>query len=221
MSRSPLFESLESRQLFSAAPIFDAAVAADRLMVKADLLMFQSHIDSNDAKLLIDAVKVKRNLVKGDTSLVAPFAQLHKDAQAMQTALKEDRLAEAANALADESTIKLARLQILKDKGTSAETADHAALMADRVKLQNDLIAGLDSRIATRQADEGTIAVDTLAIVNAADNDSQATTGLKLAAATFAANRVACINTLTTDLGHIASARTALIAALNAEQSAV
>ncbi len=220
MSYQQFVEGLESRQFLSVTPIFNATVAADRLVVRADLLHFESDIFANDAKLLIDTQNIKKNVAKGDTSLKAPFAQLHADARHMRLTLKEDRLTEAANALGDESVIKLDLVQILKDKGNvTAEAADHTKLLTDRVKLQNDLIAGLDARIATRQTDEATISADTQAIVTAADNDVQATDGLKAAAATFAADRVTCIETLTTDLQTIASAHTTLAAALAAEQS--
>jgi hypothetical protein len=208
-----------SHQL-SATPVFNFAVTADRLVARADLLHFESDILANDAKLLIDIQNIKKNVAKGDTSLKAPFAQLHADVGKMSTTLKEDRLTEAANALADESAIDLAYVQILKNKGNAAaEAADHTALRNDRIKLQNDLIAGLDSRIATREADEATISADTQAIVTAADNDPGATIGLKAAAATFAGDRVACINTLTADLQTISAARATLVAALTAEQS--
>ena len=77
---SQFIEGLETRQFLSATPVFNATVAVDRLVVRADLLHFESDIFANDAKLLVDTQNLKKNLAKGDTSLKAPFAQLHADA---------------------------------------------------------------------------------------------------------------------------------------------
>jgi hypothetical protein len=138
----------------------------------------------------------------------------------MHTALRADRLAESAAALADESAIKKDLLQILKDRhNATAETADHAKLLSDRIQLQNDLIAGLDSRIATRQGSETTIANDTQAIVTAADNDPAASDALEAAASKFADDRTTALNTLTADLQTITAARTQLSNDLTAAQS--
>ena len=221
MARQAFIESLESRTLLSASSlVFNPTLKADRLVVRADLLKFRSDIFANEAKLLVDLNTIKKNVAKGDTSLDASFAQLHADVKTMHTALRADRLAESAAALADESVIKLDLLQILKDRhNATAETADHAKLLSDRIKLQNDLIAGLDSRIATRQASETTIANDTQAIVTAADNDPAATDALKAAASKFADDRTTCLNTLTADLQTISAARTQLSNDLTAAQS--
>lgn len=221
MARQVFIESLESRTLLSASSlVFNATLKADRLMVRADLLKFRSDIFANDAKLLVDLNTIKKNVAKGDTSLSASFAQLHADVKSMHITLQEDRLAESAAALADESVIKLDELQLLKDRhNATAETADHAKLLSDRIKLQNDLIAGLDSRIATRQASETTIANDTQAIVTAADNDPAASDALKAAASKFADDRITCLNTLTADLQAISAARTQLANDLTAAQS--
>jgi len=221
VARQPMIESLESRTLLSASSlVFNPTLKADRLVVRADLLKFRSDIFANEAKLLVDINAIKRNVAKGDTSLNASFAQLHTDAKSMHTALRADRLAESAAALADESVIKKDLVQIIKDRGNAtAETADHAKLLADRIQLQNDLIAGLDSRIATRQASETTIADDTQAIVTAANNDPAATDALKAAASKFADDRTTALNTLTADLQTISAARTQLSNDLTAAQS--
>ena len=220
MSSQSFIEVMESRVLMSAAPtVFSTTVRADQMVVRADLLKFESDILSSDAKLLVDEQAIKHNLAKGDTSLVAPFATLHADVKTMSLALHEERLTESASALAAESTIRLDYVQILKDKGNStAETTDHAKLLADRITLQNALTAGLDARIATRTADQATISADTAAIVTAANNDPAATTGLQTAVATFSTDRVTKLNTLTADLQTIETARTALVNALTAEQ---
>ena len=127
MARQAFIESLESRTLLSASSlVFNPTLKADRLVVRADLLKFRSDIFANEAKLLVDLNTIKKNVAKGDTSLDASFAQLHADVKTMHTALRADRLAESAAALADESVIKLDLLQILKDRhNATAETADH------------------------------------------------------------------------------------------------
>src|SRR5207302_2604069 len=130
------------------------------------------------------------------------------------------RLAEAANALADESAIKLDIRQILRDRGNpTALAADRAKLRTDRIQLQNDLIAGLDQRVATRQQFLTTISDDVDAIVTAANNDASASDALKAAAATFATDRTNCITTFTADLQAISAARAQLVSDLTAAQS--
>lgn len=218
-----MIEELESRVFLSTTPapvLFNNTVKADRLAVKAALLKFRSDIFACDSRLLRDTITIHRALAKGDTSLNAAFLTLHTDVQAMRTALRVDRLTEAANALADESVIKLDIRQIIRDRGNAtAETADHTKLRGDRIQLQNDLIAGLDSRVATRQADEMTISAAAAAIVTAAQQDPNGTSALTTAAQTFATDRSTCLTTMSTDLQAIAAARTQLVADLTAAQS--
>jgi len=216
-----MIENLESRLLLSSSSIvFNPTVKADRLVVRADLLKFRSDIFFTQAKLLVDTQAIKHNVAKGDTSLVAPFAQLHSDVKAMRLALQKDRLAESAAALADESQIKLDHLQILKDRNdATAEAADHAKLVSDRIKLQNDLVAGLDARIATRQAQLPVISADVDAIVTAANNDPNASAALKAAATAFGDDRTSRLATLTADLQAIEAARTQLVADMTAAQN--
>ena len=219
-----MIEGLESRVLLSVTPapvLFNSTIKADRLDVKAALLKFRSDIFACDAKLLRDTVGLRKNIAKGDTSLNASLSQLHTDVQAMRSALRVDRLTESANALADESAIKLDIRQIIKDRGnTTALVADRAKLLADRIKLQTDLIAGLDSRVATRQAAQATLSSDVDAIVTAADADPNASAALKAAAQTFATDRTTCNATFAADLAAIATARSKLVADLTAAQSA-
>jgi hypothetical protein len=221
MTRAPLCEGLESRVLLSTTPpVFNPTVKADRLAIRAELLKFRSDIFACASTLLKDRIAINKDTAKGDTSLVGPFQTLRTDLNAFHTALREDRLAEAANALADESTIKLDLRQILIDKGNAtALAADHAKLMTDRIQLQNDLIAGLDTRIATRQSYLPTISSDVDAIVTAANNDPNASDALKAAVATFSTDRTNCITTLTSDLQDIETTRAQLVADLTAEQS--
>lgn len=219
-----MIEGLESRVFLSTTPtapvLFNPAVRADRLEVKAALLKFRSDIFACDAKLVRDTTALRKNTAKGDTSLDASLAQLHTDVQAMRSALRVDRLTESANALADESAIKLDIRQIIKDRGNAtAVAADRVKLQADRIQLQNDLIAGLDSRVATRQAAEMTLSNDTDAIVNAANADPGASAAMKTAALTFGTDKATCNTTFAADLAGIAAARAQLVADLTAAQS--
>jgi hypothetical protein len=217
---SSLIQTLESRTFLSATPVlFNTTVQADRTAIHLDLLKFESDAILGTAQLVADHKSVHSALAKGDTSLEAPFAKLTADNKALAVALKADNLAESAAALADESVIKLDILQIIKDKGNkTAEAADHTKLMTDRITLQNALIAGLDSRVATRTAYETTISTDTAAIVTAADNDPAATAKLKAAVTIFATQRNSLVATLAADLATIAAARTKLVADLTALQ---
>jgi hypothetical protein len=221
MSGKQMIETFESRLLMSATPVlFDSAVKEARLVVRAELLKFRSDLALTSANLIGDLSLIKSNKVAGDTSLKAAFTQLRTDTKAQGTQLKIDRLTEAANALADESTIKLDIVQIIKDrKDATALAADKTKLQNDRITLQNDLVAGLDSRIATRQSFEQTLSDDANAISTAAANDTGATQALKDAAAKFATDKTSRLNTLETDLNAIVTARNSLVTALNAAQS--
>jgi hypothetical protein len=222
VSHNSMIENLESRVLLSASSlVFNPTIKADRLVVRADLLKFRSDIFLTQAKLLADTQAIKHNVAKGDTSLVAPFATLHADVKAMRLALRGDRLAESVVTLGDELQIKLDQLQILKDRGNAtALAADHAKLVTDRIKLQNDIVAGLDTRIATRQAELPTISADVDGIVTAANNDPNASADLKAAASKFGDDRTARLATLTADLQAIEAARAQLVADMTAAQNA-
>jgi hypothetical protein len=221
MTQRTFAESLESRTFLSASPVlFNTAVKIDRLLVQIELLKFRNDLFVSGTKLTNDLRTAKKNIAAGDTSLVAPFAQLKSDYKAMRAQLLEDRLKAAANVLADQSTIKLDILKIKQDKGSdNAESIDHAKLRADRIQLQNDLIAGLDSRVATRQTFETVISNDTQAIVTAANNDTAASAALQAAVIKFGADRVTVLNKLTFDLQGIATARQTLVNDLTAAQS--
>jgi hypothetical protein len=221
MTHRTFAEGLESRTFLSASPVlFNTAVKVDRLLVQIELLKFRNDLFVSGTKLTNDVRTIHKNTAAGDTSLAAPLAQLKSDYKTMRDQLLQDRLKEAANALSDQSTIKLDILQIKKDKGNaSALTADHTKLMNDRVQLQNDLIAGLDSRVATRQSFEATISNDTQAIVTAANNDTAASAALKAAVIKFAVDRVTSLNKLTFDLQGISTVRQMLVNALTAAQS--
>jgi hypothetical protein len=216
-------EALESRTLFSASAasvVLSAAVKADQLQVKADLLTFRSDAAGNTLTLLTDAAAIKADGVKGDPALKPLLAKFHKDIHTMSQQLRLDRLAEARNALADESAIVSDRRRILLDKGdATALAADKAKLLSDRVKLQQDLLAGLDSRIATRQDAYATIFADGQAIVDAAKADPNASAALVKDLDKLTADKTVCMNTVTADLQKLVADRQQLVSDLTAMQS--
>ena len=135
----------------------------------------------------------------------------------MGTALRIDRLTEAANALADQSVIAGDLKQILLDKGdATALAADRAKLHADRLQLQNDLLAGLDARIATRQSYHDTLFNDTQAILAAANTDPNASDKLKANVQTFVTDVDGKLDKMSADLTKVAADRAKLVADLSA-----
>lgn len=216
-------EALESRTLYSVTPasaVLGAAVKADQLQVKADLLMFRSDMAGNTLTLLTDVAAIKTDGVKGDAALKPAPAKFHKDVRSMSQQLRLDRLGKAHNALADESTIISDRRRILLDKGDAPMLAsDKAKLLGDRVKLQQDLLAGLDARVATRQSAYAMIFADGQAIVDAAKADPAASAALVADLGKFTADKTVCMNTVTADLQKLVADRQQLVADLTATQS--
>ena len=212
-----VIESLESRTLMSASP-FSTAVAVDRLQVKADFLKFRSDAAGASAKLLVDLSALKTDHLAAATTVAPLVKQMRTDLKTIGHALLLDRLNESAAALGDESAIVSERIHIILDKkNPTAETADHAALMADKIKLQNDLITGLNSRIATREAGETTIFNDVTAIEEAASTDPNASAKLQLDLTKLLADRTAKMTAVTADLAQLVQDRTQLTSDLAAE----
>jgi hypothetical protein len=216
-TNAAMIESLESRTLMSASA-FSTAVAADRLEVRADLLKFRSDAAAASAKLLVDLSAVQKDDLAVATTVAPLVKQMRTDLGTIGRSLLADRLTESAAALGDESAIVTERLHILQDKkNPTAETADHTALMDARVKLQTDLIAGLNSRIATRQAGETTIFNDISAIDTAVGADPNASAKLQQDLSALLAVRAGKMQTLTSDLVQLVKDRTQLSTDLAAE----
>jgi hypothetical protein len=211
------FEVLESRTLMSVTP-FDSAVVIDRLHIQVDLLKLKTDVLSATLGLMSNTAKMKADGIAGATSIAPLITKLRTDDKAFRTTLLEDRLTEKANVLADESVVVKALVQIMKDKGNAtAEAADHTALTADRVKLQTDMIAGLDQRITDRQAGFTTLVNDAKAIYSALPTAPDVST--KLATdidnwLTAAGNK---ITTVTADLTKLMNDRQKLVTDLSAE----
>ena len=216
-------ETLETRRLLSASlasSVFNSTVKLDRLQIQADLVKFRSDAVSADVTLLSDRIALRGDDVAAATTVVPLIAKLHADVKTMRIQLLSDRLAEASNALRDESVIVGDLRQILIDRGNAtALAADHTKLTNDRITLQNDLIAGLNSRIATRQSFYNTLFADGQAIGAAVQTDPNASAKLKTDVAKWLADGGAKLNTMLTDLNKLVADRTKLVNDLTASQA--
>jgi hypothetical protein len=218
MSVNPIaFETLESRTLFSASTVFDPTVKLDRLHVRIDLLKFRADSLAGTATLISDRLNLRHDNVAAATTVTPLIANLKSDAKQMRVALQIDRLNEAANALADESVIVTDLKQIILDRhNPDALVVDRAKLKTDRIHLQSDLIAGLDSRIATRQSYHDTLFNDGKAIVAAVQTDPNASATLKTDVQTWIADADVKLDKMAADLLTLTADRTKLVADLTA-----
>jgi hypothetical protein len=208
-------ECLEGRKLMSASAL-STQVTIDRLQARADFLKFRSDIAAGTAKLLADVVALKADGLGSNPTFVSLFGKLHSDVKSMDQQLKLDRLNESASVLHDQSVYTEELIQLIKDKGNpGARAADHQQLIADRIQLQNDEIAGLTARIDTREADCATISTDIQNIITAADALSPSGP-LQGAILQFAADRTSVFDTITSDLQILVTDRTNLADALSA-----
>ena len=216
-------EALEARTLFSgtaASIALSAAVRADQLQVREDLLQFRSDAVGCTLTLLQDISAIKKDDLHDAKTVLPLVMKFRKDVRAMSMQLRLDRLAERQNALADESVIVGDLRKLLLDRGNpTAHAADRAKLLADRIKLQNDLIAGLNSRLATRQNDYNTIVADGQAVVTVAQSDPNASPQLVADLQKWTSDKTTCMNTITGDLQKLIADRTQLVADLTAMQS--
>lgn len=222
MSTTLFTEALESRTFLSASlsSAFGSAVAADQLQVQVDLLKFRADCLNATATMLVDVAAVRKADPGQATTIVPLIGKLRTDLTAMNTALLSDRLAEAEAVLADESVIAGDRLHILKDKGNAtAEAADKAKLKTDFVTVENDMITGLNSRIATRESFYTAIDNDEEAIITAVQSDPNASAPLKADVQKWISDKTTNMATLLADLQKLAADRTQLVADLNASAS--
>ena len=224
MSDVNFIEALESRRLLSADPgtiALSAAVQADHLQIRADLLKFNSDLLSCHATLQAGVSLLKADNLKSAKTVAAPIAKFRADIKSTESTLRADRLAERRNVLNDEILIVGVLQKILKDKGnTTALAADHAQLLTDRIQLQTDAIGGLNARLNTRTGAFSTLFNDLAAIVTAVGTDPNASAKLKADVSTWSADRTHCMTTLTADIQALIADRTQLVADLTAMQSA-
>jgi hypothetical protein len=215
-------QSFESRVLMSATTIsvFSAAVKVDQAQIRADLAKFKADCLQNTATMLGDITAIKSD-DPSQASTLAPLVKTFRtDLRTMKLELAADRAAQASAELADQSVIYTDLVKIIHDKSNATALAtDHSNLLAERIKLQNDAIAGLNTRIATRENAYTTILADGQAIVTAVGSDSNASAKLQTAVAKWFSDKTVCLNTMTTDLAKLVADRTQLVADLTAMQS--
>ncbi len=220
-----LMEDLESRVFLSATTaggsVLSAAVKADHVQIRIDLLKFKGDDFGLASRLLSDVTNIKKDDLKQATTVVPLIKQMKTDIKTMQLTLKADRLAESSAALADESVIAKELLQILKDQGNpTAVAADRQHLLADRIQLQTDLVAGLNSRITTRQNSYSALIADGQAVVTAAQSDPNASAKLQSDITQWTTDRSNGMTTLLADLQKLVTDRTQLVTDLTAMQTA-
>jgi hypothetical protein len=213
------FETLESRTMMSAAPLFDAAVKEDRLQIRIDLLKFNSDAYADSATLLTDNRALKADKLHSNTVLQPLVATLRSDVHSFDLTLKADRLNEASAVLADEAVVVKQLKQIFLDrKDPTALAADKTVLITDRAKLQSDMVAGITQRITDRQSETAQITLDSDAILTALPT-SGASTQLTADVTSWLTDKSTALTRLTTDLTKLSNDRATLIADLNAENS--
>ncbi len=226
MSRTPIVaEALESRTLMSASAaatvVLDSAVVADRLQVRVDLLKFESDCFATTSTLLADTGTIKADDVAQAKTVLPLIKTLHSDVTQMRLTLKADRLTEASNVIADELKVLAVRKEMLADKGNEGlETAARAEIQADRIQMQNDMIAGLNARLETRQQAYEKISADGQAILAAVETDPNAGPKLQAATEKWVDDKTTCMNAMETDLQKLIGDRTQLVNDLTASQSA-
>lgn len=213
-----LIESLESRVFLSVTAV-NSQILADRLQIKADLLKFNADIKSSAATMIADANAIKADDPASATTILPLVQTLKADVATMRKQLKVDRLTQSAAVKLDQAAIITDRLKFIADKGNpEARQADLASIFADRIKLQNDEIAGLNARLATRQSFDATLATDMNNILTAAQNDPNASDELKADIAKLIADRTARFSVIEADLAQISADRAQLVADLTALQ---
>jgi hypothetical protein len=221
---SSLLEALEPRTLFSGGSAetlaLNATVRADRLQVRVDLLKFRLDGLSDFITMQADRRKLNADHLAKDATLAPLYKTFNIDITHMRATLLGDRLNEATAVLKDELKIVTDLKHKLADKGNpTAEAEDVATLHADRIQLQTDMIAGLDARIATRQAAYTTLFNDTQAISAAIPGDTTASPTLVVDAQKWVTDENAHLSTMLADLQKIEADRTQLVADLTASQN--
>ena len=216
-------EALESRLLLSGSPItpFNSTVALDHAQITADLLKFRADLAGNHATLFADLLQIRKDGGTDSVTLNPLVDKYRTDHKSMEAALKSDRLAERKNVFNDEKTILADFKQIRMDKGnTAALSADHAKLLTDRITLQNDMIAGLNSRISSRQAFSTILVNDAQAVVDGVNADATASDALKADVTKWSTDHAAANTRLSDDLTTLVIDRAKLVNDLTAMQSA-
>lgn len=195
----------------SATALFSPALREDQLQITADLAQFRSDCLHDTALLMGDITTIKADDPKQVTTLGPLVKKMRADMSAMRTQLAEDRYAQFSAMAADESLIfKEMEQMIIDRKDPTALAADRSQLLADGIKFQDDAIAGLNTRIATRTSAYTTLFADAQAIVTAVDSDTGASSALQAAVTKWGTDKTMSLNTMTTDLAKLVADRTKL-----------
>jgi hypothetical protein len=203
-------EPLESRLLMSVSPV-SLQVTLDRAQVTADLVKFRADAAGCDVTLLADCQALKVAGLGNNATMLSLFTTLHTDVTNMQTQLAADRLAQSVAVLQAQANVSTDLEKIIIDRGNTTKlTADRSQLLQDRVAVQQADINGLNTRIATRQADYTTISADLQAISTAVSVDAGVSHKLTLAVQKFNLDRTTKLATMMTDLTKVQTDRTTL-----------
>jgi hypothetical protein len=209
-------EVLESRTLMSTSGL-NASIAADQTAIHADLLKFRADCLNANATTVVNALAIKTNDPSDDTILTSLVNRLRSSTRRVDIEMVADRLTQGTTVVADESAIVEEQLQIVQDRGNTAEeAADKSQLVDDRIALRTAMISVLNARLTIREAAETTLATNSEAIVTAVGNDSNASTALKNAVTTFTTDRHADIAKVSSDIATLITARQKLVTDLNA-----
>jgi hypothetical protein len=205
-------EILESRRFLSVSAV-SSAITVERAVIKLDLAEFKADASVGAAKIQVDVAKLKALDLKSDTTLAPLFSTLKVDAKAESTALAADNLAESKAVTADQTAIVAElKLEVKDKKNPTALAADKAAVVTDRIQLQSDEVAGLDSRVTTRTTLDTKVFADLTAISTAANAETGVSEKFTAAVNKFVTDSTALTTKLPTDLSKISTARTQLIA---------
>ncbi|HTW94387.1 MAG TPA: hypothetical protein VMD30_06330 [Tepidisphaeraceae bacterium] len=204
-----MFESLESRTLFSAA-----SLAADRLAVQAAVLQEATQANANASTLLADRQAVVQYDISGNSTIGPLVAQFKSDAAASALTLQSDRLTQASNVDAAQAVALTAKAAVIADVGTDAEAGALATFYTDKAAVQQAFINGLNQRITDRNAEYATLFSDAQAIESALSG-SGLSDAAQAAVTQYTGDKLSALTSLTTDLQGVISARTTLMTALN------
>ncbi len=225
-----LFETLETRRLLSVslphvacAPggsASNSTIAVDEKQIDAAQMQLQMDNWSSARTLVSDVKALLADGLRHDATLMPLFQQLQADGQVMRQDLEADEKAGQTVVSHDQTVINTEELQVCKDKhNPTALKADQAALLADRIQLENDVIAAIDARLATLQADENTIADDLGAINGALSGDTAASPKLVGDVGNFRTDALIAMYGLATDLLGLIGAHVSLVNDLIAMQT--
>lgn len=197
---STMLEHLEARQMMSATPtapiILSAAVQNDRAAILVQLRTFTQDFFNSYAPLLRDVAEIKYDLTPTPTALAPITAQLNTDMTTIQISLLADNLSDNAIVQGDLNMVAVDSRTIVMDGGnTKLLVAAQTKFGSDESKLQKDMLAQLDARIATRQMDMTKVLADADAFLDIA--------------ATGDAKDAAAVNQMTSDVNAFSATATA------------